>query len=150
MRSWKALALLALLMTIMLVSAEAQQHTYQSFNSNVPFSFNIGDRKFHAGYYEFVVAAPGIMVMRDAHQHVLATLLTRDLKGIDREVASRMVFDQGKHHTKLLSIWMPRGAQGFEILREDVPLRRSPPTVQTFSFEPLGNQRHTALISGPQ
>src|SRR5215468_9860899 len=98
MRSWKAYALLALLMTTMLASVEAQQHTYQSFNGNVPFSFNIGERKFHAGYYEFVVAAPGIMVMRDAHQHVLATLFTRELKGIDREVASRMVFDQGKHH----------------------------------------------------
>jgi hypothetical protein len=149
MRSWKSFVLLALLMTVMLVSAEAQQHTYQSFNSNIPFSFNIGERKFHAGYYEFIVAAPGMMVMRDAHQHILATLLTRELQGIDREVDSRMVFDQGKHRTRLLSIWMPRGAQGFEILREDVPLRRSVPPPQIFTYQPLGGRPTTTLIARP-
>jgi hypothetical protein len=151
MRSWKSFALLALLMTMILVSAEAQQRTYQSFNGNVPFSFNIGERKFHSGYYEFIVAAPGIMLMRDAHQHPLATLLIREIKGIEREVAPRMVFDQGKHRTRLLSIWMPRGAQGFEILREDVPAPRiPPPSVQTFTYQPLGGRTSTALRAGPQ
>jgi|SRR5579864_284402 len=126
MHSWKTCALLGVLIAAALSPARAQneRHTYQSFNANVPFSFSVGDRKFHAGYYEFVVRGPGLMVMRDAHAHVLATFFTRDLKGTQREVPPRLVFELKDGNSRLSSIWMGKGAQGFEFLREEVAIRQ--------------------------
>lgn len=125
MLSWKYLVLTGLLMAATLLPAQEQKRTYQSFNANVPFAFSIGERKFHAGYYEFVVAGQGVMAMRDAHARVLATLITRQLQGEERDVEPRFVFEQKNGHTRLVSIWMKKGTQGFEIVKEEVAMRQT-------------------------
>jgi hypothetical protein len=114
-------------MAAILLPAQEQKRTYQSFNANVPFNFSIGDRKLHAGYYEFVVIGPGLMVMRDARAKVLARLLTRPLQGQERETPPRFVFTNKEGHARLSSIWMEKGKEGYEILGEEVAMRPSNP-----------------------
>lgn len=122
MHSWKNAILICVLIVAGLLPAGAQNRHLQSFNSEVPFEFKIGDRKFHAGYYEFVVLGPGIMAMRDRRAHVLAMLMTRQLQGQERDVAPRFIFQNSKGHMRLSSIWNAKGAEGYEILGEDMPV----------------------------
>lgn len=126
----------ALLLFTMLLPVYAQKHTYQSFNGNVPFSFSIGDRKFHAGFYEFVVTGPGLMVMRDAHAHVIATLMTRPLEGQERSVEPRFVFSNKKGNLHLASIWMEKGASGYEIVGEDIAMQAQRGTTPSLPMRP--------------
>lgn len=129
MYSWKPYAFAGLLMALIVQSAEAQKHSYQSFNGTVPFNFTIGDRKFHAGYYEFLVTGAGIMAMRDARAHVVAILITRQVQGIEREAPPHFVFERIGSHVRLASIWMEKGAQGYEIVKEELAMRPAPPAV---------------------
>ena len=124
----KSRVLTGLLMAATLLSAQAQKRSYQSFNAEVPFAFNIGDHKFHAGYYELLVVGPGLMVVRDAHAHVLTRLMTRELRPVESPAASRFVFEGKKGHLRLTSIWGENGKQGYEIVGEEVSARQySPP-----------------------
>lgn len=124
MPSWRSSLSLFLLAFVLMHAAGAQTRTYLAFESNVPFSFSVGDRKFHAGNYQFLVVGAGLMAMRDGHGNMLTTLLTRDLRGEERSGSQpRLVFEKSKNHTRLTSIWMAKGIQGFEILREEVASR---------------------------
>jgi len=110
----KSRVLTGLLMAATLLSAQAQKRSYQSFNAEVPFVFNIGDHKFHAGYYELLVVGPGLM--------------TRELRPVESPAGSRFVFEGKKGHLRLTSIWGENGKQGYEIVGEEVSSRQySPP-----------------------
>jgi hypothetical protein len=128
MPSWKLNFTLCLLASGFMLLAGAQPRTYLAFDANVPFSFHVGDRKFQAGDYEFVVAGPGLMVMRDGKKRALTTLFTRDLRAEDRPGPPRLVFEKEKGRTRLVSIWTEKGIQGFGILREQVSMPRLPPS----------------------
>src|SRR5579864_775534 len=133
MPSWKPKLTLCLLASVFMLFAGAKTRTYLAFDAKVPFSFNVGERKFHAGDYEFVVAGSGLMVMRDGKRRVLTTLLTRDLRAQEQPGPPRLVFEKEKGRTRLVSIWMEKGIQGFQILREQVSMPRlqvSPPELE--------------------
>src|SRR5262249_22041703 len=91
MQSAKILLTAWVLLLLGLAGAVAQTGTYQAADSRVPFSFDIGDRKFHAGDYEFVVRGQGLMEMRNGNGRVLTTLLTRDLRA-EQPGQPRLVF----------------------------------------------------------
>jgi hypothetical protein len=136
---------LGLLLTAIPPSAQEQKRTYQSFNADVPFNFSVGERKFHAGHYEFIVSGAGLMIMRDARAHVLATLLTRDLAGKERDVAPRFIFEIKNGHNRLSSIWMEKGKQGYEILGEEIAMRQAQRAPQPILFIPPVSQLPTLL-----
>ena len=46
-------------------------------SSYVPFKFQVGDRTFNPGRYDFIVASPGVVAMRDEHEHIVANITTR-------------------------------------------------------------------------
>lgn len=130
MQSWKTIIVVSLLASVLTLSAGAQNRTYLAFDTNVPFSFQIGDRKFHAGDYQFVVTGAGLMAMRDGKGNTLTTLLTRDVRAAEPTGPTRLVFEKLHGRTRLLCIWMNNSVQGFEILKEEVvasPLQPSPP-----------------------
>lgn len=141
MQSWRSSLSLFLLASVLMHAAGAQTRKYLAFDAKVPFSFSVGDRKFHAGDYQFVVVGSGLMAMRDGHGNMLTTLLTRDLRGDERSGGPRLVFEKTKGLTRLTSIWMEKGIQGFEIMREEVASRPiAPPLPQDLILTlPTGN-----------
>lgn len=122
-----SIAIAVLALATLLAAQEPKKLVLQSFNGDVPFEFRIGDRKFHAGHYEFVVVGSGLMAMRDSHAKILAMLITRQLHDKERDVAPRFIFERVKGRPRLASIWMEKGAQGYQIVGEDMLIRQVRP-----------------------
>jgi hypothetical protein len=121
--SWKSFVTL---LVALLAPVVALARAYQTFTVDVPFEFNIGDRKFKPGTYIFVILGPGLMAMENGKQQVITTLLTRDLRGADAAAQPHVYFDRKNKHNRLASIWMGNSTQGLEIVGEEVAMRQSP------------------------
>ena len=127
MRSCKSIVALTLLVTL-LAPLAVQARAYQTFTVDVPFEFNIGDRKFKPGTYIFVIVGTGLMALENAKKHALATLITRDIQSAASSSPSpHLSFERRKGHTHLVSLWMTDGKQGLEIVGEQVAMRQASP-----------------------
>jgi hypothetical protein len=120
--SWKSIVTL---LVALLAPVVALARAYQTFTVDVPFEFNIGDRKFKPGTYIFVVLGPGLMAMENGKRHVITTLITRDLRGTDADAPPHMYFERKDKHNRLASIWIGNSTQGLQIVGEEVAMRQS-------------------------
>lgn len=142
MHSWKSIIALTLLITL-IVPFIAQARTYQGYSVDVPFAFNIGDRKFKAGTYVFVILGPGLMAVQDSKKHLVTTLLTRDTQSEEeaKPGTPHLRFSIKKGRSHLVSIWMGNGPQGLEILGEEVAMQQTqPPPLIRLPHDPLSPQ----------
>jgi hypothetical protein len=125
--SWKSIIALTLLIAL-LIPVAGQAHVYQGFSVDVPFAFAIGDHKFKAGTYVFVILGPGLMAVQDSRKHLITTLMTRDIRSEEAANSTpHLVFGNKKGHSYLVSIWLGNGPQGLEILGEEVAMRQTQP-----------------------
>ena len=109
-----------------LLPALAHARTYETFTVDVPFKFHVGNRAFRPGRYQFIFAGPGLLALRDAKQHVIATFVTRSIETGKPSPDSKIVF---KKHEQLAQIWIENRSQIVEILGEELAIRQPAPAI---------------------
>jgi hypothetical protein len=128
-----------------LPSASAQARTYDAFRADVPFKFNIGNRTFRAGHYQFVVVGAGLMALRDAKERTIASLITRPVETDAPLSSSKLVFKTQKKRYRLSQIVMENRSQVLEILGEQIAMRPAPqPSVWSMPPDNSLFERHDA------
>jgi hypothetical protein len=121
------LSLLAASLGAILAPALAHARTYDVMHANVPFKFNIGDRTFRPGHYQLIFVGPGLIALRDSHEHVIASLVTRSTGTDGPSPVSKLVFSRQTKHPQLAQIWIENRSQVLEVLGEEVAMRPIPP-----------------------
>lgn len=120
-------ALFIAALAFLLLSPAAQARSYDVFAADVPFSFNVGDRTFRPGHYEFIVAGPGLVAMRDGQKEVVGSFVTRAINANTPAPSSKLVFVNAKKHQQLTQIWLENRPEGIQILGEQLAIRSAPP-----------------------
>jgi hypothetical protein len=135
MRRFLHMALIASSLAALLPTL-AQARSYQVLTSEVPFKFQIGERTFKPGTYEFIVAAPGVVTMRDSHEHVVATFNTRTKTTGGLAIATKLVFNTHTKTAQLIQIWTEKGQPGLDVLGEEKTVQTALPTTPVNTFQP--------------
>ena len=141
------LALVAVSLAALMPPAAAQARTYDVLSADVPFKFSVGDRTFGPGHYQFIFAGPGMMVLRDAHQHVVASLVTKWVETGNTAPETKLVFDTQAKRARLTQICIQSRSQALEIVGEELAMHSSPVIVMpansffSFSQRPEGGFR---------
>lgn len=147
-RTWPAVKR-SLLLTIFvaclmpLPAVAADTRTYDALLADVPFKFHIGQRSFRPGHYQFIFVGNGLLTMRDAHRHVVVSLITRSIDGGAQAEVSKLVFTTQNKDIRLAEIRMQNKSQILEILGEQLAIPTAAPlspanTVVLFSDKPVG------------
>jgi hypothetical protein len=126
LKSLRRGVLFAVAMMAGMLPATAQQHAYQSFTTDVPFKFNIGDQTYKPGEYQFVVAGVNLLAVRDAKEHTLAMLVTQSVDTGALPPASKVVFKKGDKHLKLAGIVIANRSEALEIVGKYNAQRQDP------------------------
>jgi hypothetical protein len=127
MKSFQHSTLLLLSVLASLLPAAAQARTYQVIAADVPFKFAAGERTFRPGHYEFILVGTGLMAIRDFHQHVVASLVTRSSEEAKPSPSTRLVFDRSKKKARLEKMYLEGRAQVLEVVGEQLAMRSTPP-----------------------
>lgn len=123
----KRLLFLALLVTpLSALPASAQTRTYDVLSADVPFKFDVGDHTFHPGHYQLIFAGSNLLVLRDASQHNVASLVTRSVETGEPAPATRLVFNTSKKRARLAEIRIAASSQVLEVLGEELALQPVP------------------------
>jgi len=109
--------------------AAAEPHTYQVITANVPFQFFVGDRGFHPGQYEFIMVGNGLLAIRDAKKHFIASLVTRSSEA-DGPVSNKLVFTHRKKRAYLTQIFLEDSTQVMEVQGEQLVIAPALPLLQ--------------------
>jgi hypothetical protein len=117
-------------LAFLLFSPAAQARSYDVFTADVPFKFNVGDRTFRPGHYEFIFAGPGLVAMRDSQKEVVGSFVTRAISARTPAPSSKLVFVNAKKHQQLSQIWLENRAEGVQIVGEELAIRSAPPIQQ--------------------
>jgi hypothetical protein len=146
---WKAMAIatwdnmrrflhLALIATSLgaLLPTLAQARNYDVVSSDVPFNFQIGERTFKPGRYDFIMANPGIVVMRDSRGHIVANIATRPKTtgGLARNI--KLVFNTHTKTAQLIQIWAAKNEPGMDVVGEEKSVRTAQPAAPVNTFQP--------------
>ena len=145
---WKAMAIttwdhmrrflhLALIATSLgaLLPTLAQARLYDIVSSDVPFKFQIGERTFNPGRYDFIIASPGVVAMRDSHKHIVANIATRPRTG-GLANNPKLVFNTHSKTAQLIQIWAERGEPGMDVVGEEKAVRTMQPALPVNTFQP--------------
>lgn len=124
LKSLRRGVLFAVTMMAGMLPATAQQHAYQSFTTDVPFKFNVGDQTYKPGQYQFAVVGVNLLAVRDAKEHTLAMLVTRSIDTGTLPPASKVVFKKGDKHLKLARIVIANRSEALEIVGKYSSLRQ--------------------------
>lgn|GEM_PF-1430338 len=128
MRRFLHLALIATSLGALLPNL-AQARLYDVVSTDVPFAFQIGERTFQPGHYEFVVASPRVVVMRDLHQHIAVNIATRARTTGGLASSTKLVFSRHSKPAQFIEIWASKGQPGMDVVGEE----KSAQTVQPAS-----------------
>ena len=145
-QSWKAMAIttwdhmrrflhLAVIATSLgaLLPTLAQARLYDIVSSDVPFKFQVGERTFNPGRYDFILAAPGVVAMRDSHGHIVANIATRPTTRGGLARATKLVFNTHSKTAQLIQIWATKNQPGMDVVGEEKSVRTvQPAPVNTF------------------
>jgi hypothetical protein len=131
MRRFLLLALMATSSGVLLPTL-AQARSYQMVSSYVPFKFQIGDRTFKPGRYDFIIAGPGIVAMRDSHEHFVASIATRAKTTGGMAISTKLVFNTHTKTAQLIQIWAAKGEPGMDVLGEETAVRPAQPPPPTW------------------
>jgi hypothetical protein len=128
-RTWDAVSrlfLAALFATslMLLLATAAQAKTYDTVTIDVPFKFNIGERTFPPGHYQLVIRGNGLLALRDAHEHTIASLVTRTVEMSEPAADTQLVFKLKKNHAFLTQVLMEHRSQALEVVGEELALRQ--------------------------
>jgi hypothetical protein len=110
-----------------IATAAPQARTYEAIDFDVPFKFDIGNRSFHPGHYQFLFVGNGLTVMRDAKMHAVASLITRPIEIGYPTPESKIVFETKKNRSRLSRICLQYRLQQMEVVGEQVAMRSELP-----------------------
>jgi hypothetical protein len=130
MRRFLHMALIASSLAALLPTL-AQARLYDVVSSDVPFKFQIGDRTFQPGTYDFIVASPGVVAMRDSRKHIVANIATRPRTG-GLASTPKLVFNTHTKTAQLIQIWITKNQPGMDVVGEEKAARPAQPPVKTF------------------
>jgi hypothetical protein len=135
MRRFLHLALIATSLGALLPTL-AQARAYHVVSSDVPFTFQIGERTFKPGLYDFIMASPGVVVMRDSRGHIVANIATRPKTtgGLARNI--KLVFNTHTKTAQLIQIWAAKNEPGMDVVGEEKSVRTTQPAAPVNTFEP--------------
>ena len=144
-RTWDAMkrlflaGLVAASLGALLPPAVAHATTVKVLTSDVPFGFQVGERTFKPGRYQFVVLGPGRLAMRDSRAHYVAMITTRDRDMRAPVTKTKLVFDTRKKRPQLVEIWVEENSEVMDIVGEEVTARPTtigppPPMLDVTSF----------------
>ena len=129
MKSFLHSTLLATLLAALLLPAAAQVRTYNVLTADVPFKFNVGNRTFRPGHYQFIFVGASLLALRDAKAHTVASLITRSIETTGPSPATKLVFDMRKKHARLAQSYIESRSQVLEVLGEQLAMPSSPALV---------------------
>ena len=115
--------LLAVSLGALMPPAVAHAGTVKVLTSNVPFGFQVGERTFKPGRYQFVVLGPGRLAMRDSRAHYVALITTRDRDMQSPVTKTKLVFDTRKKRPQLVEIWVEENSQVMDVVGEEAAVR---------------------------
>ena len=143
-----SLLLAASLMGLLPATATAaapQARTYEALDFDVPFKFDIGNRTFHPGHYQFLFVGNGLTVLRDAKMRAVASLITRPIEIGYPAPESKIVFETKKNRSHLSRICLQFRLQQMEVVGEQVAMRPElpvwPPSLSPFEVNALMQHR---------
>ena len=110
---------------VLLLPPIAHARTYQAFDTNVPFKFNIGSRTFRPGNYKFILVGPGLLSLCDEKGHIVASLMTRSVETGNLSPASKAIFRTEKKHPRLVELRIQDRSEVLEIVGEEVTVHRA-------------------------
>ena len=119
------------LLAALLFPALAQARTYDVMHADVPFKFDIGNRTFRPGHYDFIMVGPGLVALRDSHAHIIASLVVRERETDTPLPISKLTFNKLKKHFQLTEVWIEKRSQVLEIVGEELAVRQSLPAPST-------------------
>lgn len=114
----------------------AEAKSYQVLSSYVPFKFQIGDRTFKPGRYDFIMAGPGIVAMRDEHEHFVASITTKSRTAGGVAISPKLVFNTHTKTAQLIQIWAAKGGPGMDVVGEVTAVRPVQATVPVNALQP--------------
>jgi hypothetical protein len=131
--------LLAVSLGALLPPAVAHATTVKVLTSDVPFGFQVGDRTFKPGRYQFVVLGPGRLAMRDSRAHYVALITTRTRETSGPVNTTKLVFNTRKKRAQLIEIWVEDNSQIMDVVGEEIAVRPTtvgppPPMLDVTSF----------------
>jgi len=146
---WKAMAIatwdnmrrflhLALIATSLgaLLPTLAQARNNHMVTSDVPFDFQIGERTFKPGRYDFILASPGVVAMRDSHGHIVANIATRPNTTGRLANRTKLVFSTHSKTAQLIQIWATENQPGVDVVGEENSVRTAQPAAPVNTFQP--------------
>lgn len=114
----------------------AEARLYEVVSSDVPFKFQIGERTFNPGRYEFIIASPGVVAMRDSHKHIVANIATRPRTTGGLAVSPKLVFNTHTKTAQLIQIWVTKDQPGMDVVGEEKTVRTTQPAPPVNVFQP--------------
>ena len=126
MKLLRHIALFVATLAASMFPAAAQARTYEVLTVDVPFKFNIASRTFQPGQYQFILAGPGVLALRDGNGHVIASLITRSVETGTPSTTSKLVFDHHKKNAQLVRVVVENRSQALEIMGEQFAMRSEP------------------------
>ena len=126
MKFLRHIALFVATLAALMLPAAAQARTYEVLTVDVPFKFNIASRTFQPGQYQFIVAGPGVLALRDGNGHVIASLITRSVETGTPSATSKLVFDHHKKNAQLIRLCLENRSQALEIMGEQYGMHSEP------------------------
>ncbi len=116
-----------ILASLAVLTKPAFARTYDVMDANVPFKFKVGDRMFRPGHYQLIMVGNGLVAVRDAHAHIVASILTRPVEMGAAASETKLIFKNEKNNKRLNEIWLGTRRQILEVLGEELAVRQSPP-----------------------
>lgn len=135
MRRFLHMALIASSLAALLPTL-AQARSYKVLTSDVPFKFQVGERTFQPGTYEFIVAAPGVVAMRDSRERVVATFNTRSRTTGGPTTETKLVFNTHSKTAQLIQIWAVTGEPGLDVVGEEKSVRTTKAAAPVNTIQP--------------
>jgi hypothetical protein len=155
---WKVFAATALdaakrfltlgVLAALFLPAMAQARSYDVMHADVPFKFEIGHRTFRPGHYDFIIVGPGLLALRDAHAHIIASLVVRERETNTPQQTSKLTFNRQKKNFQLAEVWIERHSQVLEVVGEELAIQQHPaykPDVPSAAVNSMFERRQTGI-----
>lgn len=119
-----------------LLPTMAEAKSYQVLSSYVPFKFQIGERTFNPGRYDFIMAGPGIVAIRDEHERIVASIATRPRTAGGFATQAKLVFNTHTKTAQLIQIWTAKNQPGMDVVGEETAVRPAQSAVPVNTLQP--------------
>jgi len=123
-------AVLAVSILALQQPAAAESHNYDVITADVPFKFFVGERSFRPGQYDFIMVGNGLLAMRDAKKHFIASLVTRSTENDGPAVTNKLVFTHRKNRPYLTHIFVEHRKLVMEVQGEQLAIAPARPVLQ--------------------